>query len=177
MKHRGGRGVVPGVKGAIEVDWSAAFAEHAGAVYHLALVVLRNAEDARDCMQTVFERAWSHRDRYDAGRPVKPWLLAIAGHEAISAARRRRVRSWVALGHDEPAPEPPREVNLALWRAVGELPAGHRAVVALFYLHGFSIEEIAGLLDIAVGTVGSRLHTARQRLRAQLAAHPEEVRA
>src|SRR5690349_721734 len=115
MKVRGRRRVVPVVKGTIEVDWSAAFANHADAVYHLALVVLRNAEDARDCMQSVFERAWSHRDRYDADRPLRPWLLAIAGHEAISAARRRRVRGWVTLGHEQPAPEPPREVSLALW--------------------------------------------------------------
>jgi RNA polymerase sigma-70 factor (ECF subfamily) len=59
-------------------------------------------------------------------------------------------------------------VNVAVWQAIGALPAAHRAVFGLFYLHGFSIEEIAELLDVPAGTVGSRLHTARQRLRVAL---------
>jgi DNA-directed RNA polymerase specialized sigma24 family protein len=46
------------VKGSLHgTDWSAAFAENSAAVYHLALVVVRDAEDARDVMQSVFERA------------------------------------------------------------------------------------------------------------------------
>jgi RNA polymerase sigma-70 factor (ECF subfamily) len=157
-------------------DWAAAFAQHSQAVYDLALVILRHAEDARDVMQTVFERAWLHRSRYDSARPLRPWLLAITGHEAVSLARRRRLRAVLELRDDHPAVAP-GEMNVALWQAIGTLPASHRAVVGLFYLHGFSIEEIAGLLDVAVGTVGSRLHTARQRLRTQLALHPEEARA
>jgi RNA polymerase sigma-70 factor, ECF subfamily len=170
--------VQPGVKGSDQTDWSAAFAVHSAAVYHLALVIVRDREDARDVMQTVFERAWRHRARYDADRPLRSWLLAIAGHEAISLARRRRVRAALALHDDHAGAGPPGEVNIALWQAIGALPAAHRAVVGLFYLHGFAIEEIAGLLDIPVGTVGSRLHTARRRLREMLAgAHAEEVTA
>lgn len=169
------------VLAASETDWAGAFAQHSEAVYHLALVVVRHPEDARDVMQTVFERAWQHRARYDAERPLRSWLLAIAGHEAISLARRRRVRAALALHDDDSVAvavaEPPGDVNVALWQAVGALPASHRAVVGLFYLHGFSIEEIAALLDVAAGTVGSRLHTARQRLRATLgSASAQEAR-
>lgn len=165
------------VKGDEGIDWSAAFAEHSAAVYHLALVVVRHAEDARDVLQTVFERAWQHRDRYDAERPLRSWLLAIAGHEAVSLARRRRVRAALFLRDDHALAEAPGEVSMALWQAVGALSPAHRAVVGLFYLHGFSIEEIAELLDVPEGTVGSRLHTARHRLRELLgAAQPEEAR-
>lgn len=159
-------------------DWAEAFAEHSAAVYHYALVVVRHGEDARDVMQTVFERAWQHRSRYDSARPMRAWLLAIAGNEAISLARRRRLRAALTLRDDmATAAEPPGEVSVALWQAIGSLSAAHRAVVGLFYLHGFSIEEIAGLLDVPVGTVGSRLHTARGRLREALATGAEEVRA
>ena len=167
------------MKGDQSTDLAEAFAQHSGAVYHLALVVVRHSEDARDVMQTVFERAWQHRSRYDSERPLRSWLLAIAGHEAISLARRRRVRAALTL-HEDMATSAgaPGEVNVALWQAIGTLPASHRAVVGLFYLHGFSIEEIAGLLDVPVGTVGSRLHTARRRLRESLGAtSAEEVRA
>jgi len=158
------------------LDWSRAFTEHSDAVYHLALVVLRCPEDARDVMQVAFERAWRHRGRYDPQRSLRNWLLAIASHEAISTARRRRVVRWVGLSGEERHPEAPREVSLTLWEAIGSLSPGHRAVVGLFYLHGFSMEEIAELLDIPGGTVASRLHTARQRLRALLEAQPEEAR-
>jgi RNA polymerase sigma-70 factor (ECF subfamily) len=161
------------VKGRAETDWSAAFAQHSDAVYHLALVVVRDSEEARDVMQTVFERAWRHRDRYDPERPLRNWLLGIAGHEAISAVRRRRLRSFLTL-HDEHPAAPPGDVDLSLWQAIGSLSARHRAVVGLFYLHGFDIEEIAGLLGIPAGTVGSRLHTARRRLRDLLGAPAAE---
>ncbi|HXA29182.1 MAG TPA: RNA polymerase sigma factor [Candidatus Angelobacter sp.] len=164
------------MKGSDQAGWADAFAQHSDAVYHLALVVLRNAEDARDAMQTAFERAWQHRNRYDTARPMRSWLLAIASHEAISLARRRRVRAALTLHDSHPAAGPPAQVSLELWEAIGSLPASHRAVVALFYLHGFSIEEIAALLDVPAGTVGSRLHTARRRLREMLTSDaPQEV--
>jgi RNA polymerase sigma-70 factor, ECF subfamily len=159
-------------------DWAAAFAQHSEAVYDLALVIVRHAEDARDVMQTVFERAWVHRTRYDGSRPLRPWLLAITSHEGVSLARRRRLRAVLELHEDHPAAAAPGEMNVALWQAIGTLPASHRAVVGLFYLHGFSIDEIAGLLDVPVGTVGSRLHTSRRRLRKLLGTHhAEEARA
>jgi RNA polymerase sigma-70 factor (ECF subfamily) len=166
------------VKGTETAEWSAAYTEHSAAVYRLALVVLRNTEDAGDVMQTTFERAWRHRARYDDERPVRNWLLTIAGHEAVSLARRRRIRAALTLHDDHPAAAPPGDVNVVLWQAIGSLPAGHRAVVALFYLHGFAIEEIASLLDIPAGTVGSRLHTARRKLRELLGnGQPEEATA
>jgi RNA polymerase sigma-70 factor, ECF subfamily len=157
-------------------DWSVAFTEHSDAVYHLALVVLRCPEDARDVMQTAFERAWRHRHRYDPSRSMRNWLLAIASHEAISTARRRRLVRWVTLSGEERGREAPLDLSLTLWQAIGTLSPGHRAVVGLFHLHGFSIEEIAELLDIPGGTVASRLHTARRRLQALLEAQPEEIR-
>jgi RNA polymerase sigma-70 factor, ECF subfamily len=147
-----------------ERDWGAAYARHADAVYRLARCMLGNPDDAADVVQTVFERAVQHGDRYDASRPLEPWLLGIASHEALHLARRRRVRSWVAFRGTEQAPDPAWRAE-AVWDAVAALPPGHRAVVVLFYLHGYSIEEIGDLLGVAAGTVGSRLHTARQRLR------------
>jgi RNA polymerase sigma-70 factor, ECF subfamily len=62
-----------------------------------------------------------------------------------------------------------------VWDAVARLPARHRAVVGLFYLYGYSLQEVAGILEIPVGTVGSRLHGARRSLRAVLTDQPEEV--
>jgi RNA polymerase sigma-70 factor (ECF subfamily) len=155
----------------VERDWGAAYACHADAVYRFARVILRDPDDATDVVQTVFERAVQHGHRYDPNRPLEPWLLGIAGHEALHLARRRRIRAWFPLRGTERAPDG-AGWGSAVWDAVASLAPGHRAVVALFYLHGYSIDEIADLLHLPAGTVGSRLHTARRRLRALLEPTP-----
>ena len=153
-------------------ELEAAYREHADAVYRLARVILRNPSDADEAVQSSFEKAFAHRDRFDATRPVRPWLLGIASHEALHLARRNRIRAWLPLsGREVVALTTPAIV----WDAVARLPARHRAVVGLFYLHGYSLEEVAAILDIPVGTVGSRLHSARRSLRVVLTEQPEEV--
>jgi RNA polymerase sigma-70 factor (ECF subfamily) len=94
--------------------------------------------------------------------------MGIAGHEALSFARRRRRLAWIPLVGTTPAYEPPHEAS-PVWEAVATLPPGHRAIVALFYVSGYSLEEVASILGLPAGTVGSRLHTARRRLRELLA--------
>jgi RNA polymerase sigma-70 factor (ECF subfamily) len=148
------------------VDWSAAYEEHAGAVNRLARLIVGSAEDAADVTQVTFERAVAREQRYERSRPLRPWLLGIAGHEALGFARRRRRFSWVPLIGSAPA-YAVRETS-PVWDAVASLPAGHRAVIALFYIHGYSTQEVATILDLPAGTVGSRLHTARRRLRDML---------
>jgi RNA polymerase sigma-70 factor (ECF subfamily) len=157
-------------------DWTDAYTRHADDVYRLARMILRDAEDAGEVVQSTFEQAFRNRARYDSSRPLKPWLLGIASHEALHLARRRRLRSWVPLLGSETAAQA-AENDSAVWQAVNALPAGHRACVGLFYLYGFSIDEIAGLLKIASGTVASRLHSARKRLRELLGDIREEVHA
>ena len=151
-----------------EINWSAACEEHAGAVNRLARLILGSAEDAADATQLTFERAIRRQRGYDRGRPLRPWLMGIAGHEALSLARRRRCFAWVPLLSTTPAYQPPHEGS-PVWEAVAALPPGHRAVVALFYVCGYSLEEVASILGLPAGTVGSRLHTARRRLRELLA--------
>lgn len=146
------------------VDWSEAYEEHAGAVNRLARLILGNAEDAADVTQMTFEHAVARQNRYDRGRPLRPWLMGIAGHEALGLARRRRRLSWLVLLGSTPAYASPSDSS-PVWEAVASLPPGHRAVVGLHYLHGYSLEEVASILGLPVGTVGSRLHTARHRLR------------
>jgi RNA polymerase sigma-70 factor (ECF subfamily) len=160
---------------AAERDWGAEYARHGDAVYRLARCILRDPDGAADVVQTVFERAVQHRDRYDASRPLEAWLLGITCHEALHLARRRRMRAWVPFRGTERAPGRAGDAS-AVWDAVAALPPGHRAVVVLFYLHGYSIEEIGDLLGVPAGTVGSRLHNARHRLRALVETTPAEVR-
>jgi RNA polymerase sigma factor (sigma-70 family) len=161
---------------ATEGDWTEAYTRHADDVYRLARVILRDPDDAGEVVQSTFEQAYRNRARYDPARPLKPWLLGIASHEALHLARRRRLRVWVPLLGSETAADAARD-DSSVWQAVNALPAGHRACVGLYYLYGFSLEEIGGLLRIPAGTAGSRLHTARKRLRELLGDIREEVHA
>ena len=158
---------------ASEADWANAYDLHADDVYRVARVILRSPEDAGEVVQSTFEAAFRHRDRYDTSRSLRAWLLGIASHEALHLARRERIRSWLPLAPSRAAEEPPDPAPV--WQAVNALPPGHRACVALFYLHGFSMEEIAVMLRIPRGTVASRLHTARRRLRELLSDARAEV--
>jgi RNA polymerase sigma-70 factor (ECF subfamily) len=123
---------------------------------------------------------------YEAGRPVRPWLYTIATHQAIDALRRnkRHQRPSLDIEHDpgrfragnslldmvastanDPHVDAERDERRALVRqAVDSLAEHLRVVVALSYYQGMKYKEIADILDIPVGTVKSRLHTAVHRL-------------
>jgi RNA polymerase sigma-70 factor, ECF subfamily len=153
-------------------ELEAAYQDHADAVYRQARLILRNPTDARDVIQSSFEKAFAHRERFDATKSVRAWLLGIASHEALHLARRNRIRAWLPFSGRESVEQASSSI---VWDAVARLPAGHRAVIGLFYLYGYSSLEVAAILGIPVGTVGSRLLNARKTLRAALADQPMEV--
>src|ERR1039457_1633683 len=66
-------------------------------LYGLALVILRESNDASDAVQSAFEKALRHRGRLLVGVRPEAWLARITCNEAISLARRRRIRRWVAF--------------------------------------------------------------------------------
>jgi DNA-directed RNA polymerase specialized sigma24 family protein len=73
-------------------ELEAAYRDHADAVYRQARLILRNAADADEAVESSFEKAFAHRARFDGTRPVRAWLLGIASHEALHMARRNRVQ-------------------------------------------------------------------------------------
>ncbi len=152
---------------------------YASFVYRVCLMVLRHAEDAEDAMQESLVKAvrglgaYQHKDEGS----FRAWLHRIALNTAISRLRRHQLPQveWEAM-ETAPAPHADPEDH-ALQRltqeevmaALDQLSEGHRLVVVLRYYNGLSCEEIADLLDLPPGTVGSRLFNARQRLRDLLA--------
>jgi RNA polymerase sigma-70 factor (ECF subfamily) len=152
-------------------------------VYRRAYAVLGDEADARDATQETFLAAWRElhglRDlsRFDA------WLGRIGLNAARMTLRRRgRVRE-IPVGALEPAtgratfaaavsmdPGPAGVADLdAVRRAFGRLQVDRRAVLYLHHIEGRPVEELAVALDIPVGTVKSRLHTARAALAQALA--------
>lgn len=88
---------VAGVGGSPDVDWAATSVAQRDRLYGLALVILRESNDASDAVQSAFEKALRHRRRLLVGVPPEAWLARITCNEAISLARRRRIRRWVAF--------------------------------------------------------------------------------
>lgn len=142
----------------------------------LASRILRHREDAEDLVQDAFLLALKHIEDFDATRPFWPWLSRIIVNRGLDLAAARSIRSADSLGDDvpdrgdSPAVAAERSDFFARVReAIGGLPPRRRLVVELFELEGFSIAEIAGMLDAAPATVRWHLHTARRDLRKGLA--------
>lgn len=147
---------------------------------------LNDSDLAEDVFQNTFVQLYTKLYQYEAGRPVRPWLYAIATNQAIDALRRQNRHQAVQLnveGDDEndgnvsrllvllenrgPGPLETLETNerkLMIRAGVEALPDFLKQVVLLAYYQGLKYKDIAGILGIPVGTVKSRLHTALCRL-------------
>ena len=161
-----------------------------GRAYRLALRVLRDEEQARDVVQDSFLKAYRSLDRFEGRSRFYTWLYRLVMNGCIDQKRRDRVRSdrhveWeeersldVAAGAQAgPEVGPPSGPEEDLYRAqlrkrlaeaVAGLPEDARRTFELREVDGLGYAEIASALGIPKGTVMSRLHYARRRLRAAL---------
>lgn len=139
---------------------------------------LHSVEMAEDVFQATFLQVHLKRDSFEDGRLFRPWLYAIATHQAIDARRsNHRHRSVDMDRHAESADAPTSfaatlvappvadgaeagETSEWLQSAVARLSAPQRDALTLVYQRGLRHAEAARLLHIPVGTVKSRLHTA-----------------
>ncbi len=154
-------------------------------LYNYLRRYLGDAEMAHDVFQATFLQVHLKCDQFEEGRRFRPWLYTIATHQAIDAQRRNRRHRMVSLDRaggsegDETGtlsdllvsgePNPLRELDRQERRrtvrdSVAQLPETLRAVVVLVYYQGMKYREAADVLDIPVGTVKSRLHTAVNKL-------------
>ncbi len=138
-------------------------------------------DEAEDAVQEAMIKAFHHLDRFRAGEPFRPWLLAIVANEARNRRRVHgrhraldlRITSNSIAGTAEISAE---DAALAhgqharLLVAVTALPDRDREIVALRYFAGLSEAETSYALDCPIGTVKSRLSRALGRLRLALAA-------
>ncbi len=125
--------------------------------------------DGEDVVQEALFEAYRKLDKYDASRPLKPWLFRIAHNRSIDFLRTRGVRveaETAAASPDsvEPAKLPVLGVGSALERLVIKLPPKERACVLLKDVFDYSLEEIADLVDSTVGGVKAALNRGRAKL-------------
>ncbi len=147
-----------------------------GPVFAIAFSILRDREQAADATQQTFMKAWRAASTYDAERPFKPWIYAIARRTAIDAYR--KTSRLVASDKIEGVTSPPGlETAWEVFEvraAVDELPDEERQVIKLSHFGGLTHQEIAEHIGIPLGTVKSRSHRAHRKL-LDLLRHLEEM--
>jgi RNA polymerase sigma factor (sigma-70 family) len=148
--------------------------EHQEVAFRAAYLVTGSAAEAEDAAQEGFVKAWQALPRFREGAPFRPWLLAIVVNEARNRRRHAGRQAALALRALDPAPAPTDEAAAAhadqeaLMRIVGGMREEDRLVIGYRYLLELTEEETAQALDIARGTVKSRLARALARLREQM---------
>jgi RNA polymerase sigma-70 factor, ECF subfamily len=148
----------------------------------LALRLVGKHDDADDLVQETMLRAYRARDRFRTGSSMRAWLATILRRLFLTAAytdQRRRTGTDTDLGEPlgglQDTGEVARDgvaydaaleqVDDRVRRAFVRLPDAYRTPFVLFALDGLTYTEIASRLAIPVGTVMSRIHRARSRLR------------
>lgn len=150
--------------------------------YLFALQLVGDSEEAKDLAQETVIRLLGALPRFRPERPLRPWLLTIVRNLVRDRWRRLKVRRAESL--DAPAPDLSRhladpsadperdvrrdEVRRAVWAGLSKLPNDQREILVLRDFHDLSYAEAAKVLGVPLGTVMSRLHRARARLRQQL---------
>jgi RNA polymerase sigma-70 factor (ECF subfamily) len=155
-------------------------AEAIDRLHGVAYRILRDADAADDATQRALIDAWDHLDALRDPDRFDAWTYRPVVHAACKEIRRERseherVRMIPVAGDTAPDPGESLARRDELERAFTELSPEHRAVVVLHCYADLSQAEIADILGIPVGTVGSRLHHAARRLRAVLERDAQDV--
>jgi RNA polymerase sigma-70 factor (ECF subfamily) len=145
---------------------------YAPRLHGLCLRLTGNAATAEDCVQEAFVAAWKALPRFEARSRFSTWLHRIAVNAVLARGRGLAARLETAV-EDEVAALDARggadtQPALDVERAIAELPEGARHVLVLVGLYGYSHEEAAAALGVAVGTSKAQLHRARGLLGAKL---------
>lgn len=141
-------------------------ARHWNRAYRIAFAIIGDAHLAEDVTQEAMVSLLGSIGRFDIGRPLEPWLHRIVSNRALDWARDASRREQVGRLVAPPASEAGSDPHLL--EALAALPPDQRAVVVLRHVAGYGTNEIARMLRVRRGTVGSRLRRGLDRLRREL---------
>jgi RNA polymerase sigma-70 factor (ECF subfamily) len=154
------------------------FDEHHAPLFRFAYRLTGSVADAEDIVQACFLELLRPECSYDPARaPIRTWLFGVVRNQSLKRFRHRTVPFF---GETEHAPSPEHEmlrgeIENVVRQAVLALPEQQREVLILAHYEQMPLAEIAGILEIEVGAVKSRLQRARASLRETLAAYaPKE---
>jgi RNA polymerase sigma-70 factor (ECF subfamily) len=149
-------------------------------VFRLALSILGDPAEANEVTQETFLAALRSLPAYEEKKSLKAWLYTIALNQSRSHLRKHKVLERLRAtltsvfqieNEKQVSPEEiviQNEKEAQLWGALTQLDERHRIVLVLRYFHELSVTDISDILSVNEGTIHSRLHTAREKLRSAL---------
>jgi RNA polymerase sigma-70 factor, ECF subfamily len=162
-----------------------------GQLYPAALRMTRNPSDAEDLVQETLAKAYAGFHQFKPGTNLRAWLHRILANTFINSYRKKRREPIQDLGADfqedwqtgsDPLAPPARSAEAEalerladseILQALRELPDEFRAAIYLADIEGYPYREIAEMMGTPIGTVMSRLHRGRAKLRQRLASYAE----
>jgi len=169
------------------IDFAAIVRPHLQQLYRLAYRLTGSPEDAEDLVQEALIKIHARADELTSIAALGPWACRVLYNQFIDNVRRYAKQRLKTVSLDGPAhgagpPAPPsqlptpdeaalRECDIsALRRGIDQLSLEHRAVLLMHDAEGYKLDEIQIITGIPIGTLKSRLHRARARLRELLGA-------
>ncbi len=152
------------------LEYNIAVSTHSGKLYGFALKFLRNAEDAQDIVQDVFEKLWINRKKVEVEK-AKAWMFTTAHNAMINHVMKKQ---RMVLPGDELIPEKAKtersvfESSQVVDRAVSILPPVQKSIILLRDLEGYTYEEIGDILQLSPSQVKVYLFRARNKIKKQL---------
>ena len=158
-----------------EREYNQCVNQYADNVYRFIMKNLRHEEDARDVVQSAFEKMWRNRENVDTEKS-KSYLFTIAYHQMIDHIRKvKRVRLKDEFAEEIRTTEQPQsQLKKILEEALGRLNETQRSLVMLKDYEGYSYEEIGKITGLSESQVKVYLHRARIQLKNFLV-KPENV--
>jgi RNA polymerase sigma-70 factor (ECF subfamily) len=176
------------VKSALDGDqkaYKALFEMYKQAIFHIAVKIVRNPEEANDLVQETFIKAFGSLKTFDHNYRFSTWLYKIAANCSIDYLRKRKIDSMsldkpIATKDGDVQMEIPdnthnpekdlrsHEQSIGIEDAIDSLPDKYREVIVLRHKEDKPYEEIASLLNVPVGTVKARIFRARELLKKKL---------
>lgn len=145
-----------------KADAAVAFEDYSDLVFRLAFLRTGNTADADDIMSEVFLRLVKNIHKIKSEEHLKAWLIRTAINRSNSFFKQRKRINQVRITEIDAVYEMDESSVLP---AVLGLSAHQKTVIYMYYFEGYSVEEIARLCSVAVGTVKSRLSRGREALK------------
>jgi RNA polymerase sigma factor (sigma-70 family) len=145
-------------------------------VIHIVCRMVKLKQDQEDICQEVFLKVYDKLAGFRFGSKLSTWIGSIAFNTCVNFLSKTKIaltdiEEPFAEVNTAPAPDElliNKERNRLLWQYVDELPPVQQTVLSLFHRQEISLDEIAAMMNMPLGTVKSHLHRARQAIRMKL---------
>lgn len=153
-----------------DIAYNNAVDQYADGVYRFIVKNIQHEEDARDIVQTSFEKLWINRSTVDPLK-IKSYLFTIAYHQMIDHIRKVKKYSITDIHESEstePIYQPQHELKQTILKAINELNPTQKSLVLLKDYEGYSYQEIGEIMNLSESQVKVYLHRARLQLKDKL---------